>query len=139
VSFEALYPKPILRLAAEAKGAQRLPAPDITIVHVNPLCGDKITLDLEIKHERVKALGYEAKACVLCQASASVLAETAIGRSENEIKQLHADVKAMLTGTDTPPPGFDAFTATRPHKSRHACVLLPLDAMLEGFEQTHQA
>ena len=134
MSFEDLYPKPILRLAADAQGAQRLPAPDVTITRVNPLCGDKIVLDLKVEDERISALGYEVKACVLCQASASVLAREAIGQSRDEAERLHGAVKAMLLGPDEPPPAFAAFTATKPHKSRHACVLLPLDALLEGFE-----
>lgn len=135
MSVDELYPKPILRLAAEAKGAARLPSPDVTVTRVNPLCGDKIILDLQIAGERVAALGYDAKACVLCQASASVLAEAAIGQDRNAIKSLHDSVKAMLMGAAAPPPAFAVFTATRPHRSRHACVLLPLDALIEAFER----
>ena len=134
MSFEELYPKPILRLAAEAEGARRLPAPDISVVRVNPLCGDRITLDLKIEDERVIALGYEVKACVLCQASASVLARVAPGQTRGHAEQLQAGLKAMLAEDGHPPSGFEAFTATRPHKSRHACVLLPLDALIEGLE-----
>ena len=52
MSFEALYPKPIMALAAAATGAARLAKPDVTVIRVNPLCGDKITLDLEIRNER---------------------------------------------------------------------------------------
>jgi NifU-like protein involved in Fe-S cluster formation len=132
--FEALYPKPILRLAAEARGAARLTAPDLTVTLVNPLCGDKIVLDLEIEDERVTALGYEVKACVLCQASASVLAGAALGFRRDEAEALKSSVKMMLQEAALPPPGFEPFTATSPHKSRHACVLLPLDALIEGLE-----
>ena len=138
MSFEALYPKPILRLAAEAQGAGRLPAPDVTITRVNPLCGDKIVLDLQIVDERVSALGYEVKACVLCQASASVLATAGLGRHRAEAEQLKLSVKMMLQEAAEPPPGYAAFVATQSHKSRHACVLLPLDALIEGLEQTEK-
>lgn len=136
MSFEDLYPKPILRLAATAQSARRLDAPDVTVTRVNPLCGDRIVLDLHLKDEAVSALGYEVKACVLCQASASVLADAAIGQNRGGAEALRAAVKAMLGGGDPAPPAFEAFTATRPHKSRHACVLLPLDALIEGLEGT---
>jgi nitrogen fixation NifU-like protein len=135
VSFEDLYPKPILRLAADARGATRLTAPDITVTRVNPLCGDKITLDLNLKNKTISALGYEVKACVLCQASASVLAAAAPGRDHAQAEQVRSSVKAMLQGAAEPPPHYEAFLATQPHKSRHACVLLPLDALIEGLEQ----
>jgi nitrogen fixation NifU-like protein len=135
VSLDELYPKPILRLAAAAEGATRLSAPDITVIRVNPMCGDKITLDLQIRDEWIAALGYEVKACVLCQASASALAARVPGMSTIDAMDLHAAVKAMLDRSSEAPSGFGPLTAVQPHKSRHACVLLPLDALIEGLEK----
>jgi nitrogen fixation NifU-like protein len=134
MSFEALYPKPIMRLAAAAEGAGRLTSPDVSITHVNPLCGDRIVLDLKIEEGRVAALGYEVKACVLCQASATVLARHAPGTAQRDAELLRDALKAMLEQKAEAPPAFADFTAVQPHRSRHACVLLPLDALIEGLE-----
>jgi len=137
MSFEDLYPKPIMRLAAEAHGAGRLPNPDITVTRINPLCGDKITVDLSMKDEIVTGLGYEVKACVLCQASASALGGSITGRTSSEIKLLHGLLEAMLKKSGPAPAGafsaFDVLSPVKEHASRHGCVLLPLDAVLEGL------
>lgn len=134
MSLDALYPKPILRLAAAAAGALRLADPDITVIRVNPMCGDKITLDLKMDHEKIAALGYEVKACVLCQASASAMAEQLPGKTRRDTSALRDSVKTMLEQSAEAPAGFAPLAAVQPHKSRHACVLLPLDAVIEGLE-----
>jgi nitrogen fixation NifU-like protein len=136
VSLDALYPKPLLRLAASAHGAGRLPHPTATAIRVNPLCGDRITLDLEISDERIAAIGYEVKACVLCQAAASAVAQILPGQARAEAASLRAVLKAMLSEGSQAPAGFDDFQPVRPYPSRHACVLLPLDAVIEALERS---
>ena len=134
MSLDALYPRPLLRLAAAAHGAARLAHPTATAMRVNPLCGDKITLDIEVLDEKIAALGYEVKACVICQASASALAEAVTGQAVTAAASLRAAAKAMLGNEETAPPGFTDFESVRPYPSRHACVLLPLDALIEALE-----
>ena len=133
MSLDALYPKPLLRLAASAHGAQRLSHSTATAMRVNPLCGDKITLDVQILNEKIVALGYEVKACVICQASASALAETMTGQAIAEAASLQAATKSMLRNDGPAPTGFADFESVRPYPSRHACVLLPLDALIEAL------
>ena len=138
MSLGELYHKDVLRLAATAVGAKRLSAPDITVVRVNPICGDKITLDVQRDDTRVNALGYEVKACVLCQASASILGAAASGTTRANLEALEDALRVMLSGkAPALPEPFTAYIAMQPvaaHRSRHACVLLPLEALLEALE-----
>jgi nitrogen fixation NifU-like protein len=85
-------------------------------------------------HEKIAALGYEVKACVLCQASASAMAEQLPGKTRRDTSALRDSVKTMLEQSAEAPAGFAPLAAVQPHKSRHACVLLPLDAVIEGLE-----
>lgn len=135
MSLDKLYPKPLLRLAAEAHGAGRLSRADRSATRVNPLCGDKITFDLQLLNEIVTALGHDTKACVLCQASASVISQIAIGKITSDISVLRDQLKAALEGRGTMPSSYEAFAAVSAHKSRHNCVLLPLDTLIEGLMQ----
>ena len=41
----------------------------------NKICGDKITVEVEIKHKIIKKMNYETESCVYCQASASLLSK----------------------------------------------------------------
>lgn len=138
MSLGDLYHKDVLRLAAAAVGAARLSAPDATVVRVNPICGDKITLDVRSDGERVSAIGYEVKACVLCQASASILGKAAPGTDRAALETLTHALREMLAGSPPALPApFEAYVAMQPvadHRSRHACVFLPLNALLEALE-----
>jgi NifU-like protein involved in Fe-S cluster formation len=137
---DPLYRKEILRLAADAHGAGRLPKPDVTGTAHNPTCGDAVRVDLSLDAEgRVGAVALEAKACVLTQASASILGEHLKNASREEVEGLANAVAAMLANQAGPPtPPFDAYSAFQgavAHRNRHRCVLLPIEAVLDAFDQ----
>lgn len=131
--IEDVYQTDLLKLAAQARGAGRLAEPDASATVDNPLCGDRITIDLKLTDDRVAEIGYEVKACILCQASATVIGRHAPGKTAEELRSTAADVEAMLKGRADAPGGewaeFAAFEPVRKAKSRHDCVLLPFMAL----------
>jgi NifU-like protein involved in Fe-S cluster formation len=132
-----IYNARMLRLAAEASGAGRLQERDGSAEIVNPVCGDRIRVDIRTKGARIAALGYEVHACVLTQASASLLGRHAAGRTATEIRDVAGQIEAMLRG-DAEAPGGDwsdyaALAPVRAHGSRHECVMLPLRALLAAL------
>ena len=66
-----LYHAELVARARQAFGEGRLPAAAASITLDNPLCGDRVTLDLEKSDGTVKAIGHEVKGCLLCAASAA--------------------------------------------------------------------
>lgn len=121
-----LYSPAIMRLAADATGHGRIAGADGTATVNNPLCGDRITVDVTIKDGRITALSHEARACVLCQASASVLATQAAGLDAESLRALagrlaDADALAQVAG-------FGDFAPVARHRSRLRCVTLPFEA-----------
>jgi nitrogen fixation protein NifU and related proteins len=135
---DPLYKKELLRLAADAHGAGRLPHAHAMGTAFNPACGDRVTVQLTLDTDgRIEALAHETKACVLAQASASILGRDALSRARADIAKLRETVAAMLKGAVPPDPPFDSyavFDGVVDHASRHACVLLPFDALLAAFE-----
>jgi NifU-like protein involved in Fe-S cluster formation len=136
---DPLYRKEILRLAADADGAGRLSAPHATATAHNPVCGDKVTVDLSVDTDgRVTAMAHDTKACVLAQASASVLGRSLAGTRREDVEALANAIAAMLVTKAPPPsPPFDAYAAfdgAVEHRTRHRCVLLPVEAVLAAFE-----
>jgi NifU-like protein involved in Fe-S cluster formation len=135
---DPLYKKELLRLAADAHGAGRLAHPDATGEAFNPTCGDKVIVDLSLEGGRITALAHDTKACVLSQASASILGETLKGASLDDVEKLANDVAAMLISKTAPPAApFDAYAAfegATEHRNRHRCVLLPIEAVLAALE-----
>jgi NifU-like protein involved in Fe-S cluster formation len=130
---DPLYRREVLRLAADATGAGRLPAPDATASVHNPACGDRVTVELALEDGRVTALAHTTQACVLTQASAALLAGMAPGQDRLGLATLAASVLAFLNGAP-PPAGYGVFDGVAGHAGRHVCVLLPLQAALKALE-----
>jgi NifU-like protein involved in Fe-S cluster formation len=88
---------------------------------------------------RVTALAHDTKACVLTQASASILGERLKGARREDVEALANAVAAMLVNNaEAPSPPFEpyaAFQGAVTHRNRHRCVLLPIEAVLDAFEQ----
>ena len=103
----------------------------------NPLCGDRVTIELKLAGDRVAAVGQTVRGCALCQASASMLADGALGAAPDEVATARDTIKAMLRDAAPPPDGrwaaFAAFLPARPATSRHDCVLLPFQAFARAL------
>src|SRR3954469_19796705 len=90
-----LYNPQILRLAVEIPFHQRLAAPMATVEKRSPVCGSRVTLDLDMDEAgRVSAVGMLVHACALGQAAASLMGAHIVGRRAGEL----GDVRAALAG-----------------------------------------
>jgi len=134
---DPLYAKDLLRLAANAAGAGRLDPFDVEGRAHNPTCGDRIGVTLRMDGAgRITAIAHETHACVLAQASASILGAQLGGADSAKVQALRAEVTAMLRDHSGPPPAFSDYTALSGaaiHRNRHSCVLLPIDAVLDAL------
>ena len=138
---DPLYRKEILRLAADATGAGRLAVPCGSATVHNPVCGDKVTVDIAMEDGRIAAIAHLTTACVLTQASAAILGASVCGLSAGELRALHASVSSMLTGGAKPGEPFEvysAFDGVTEFKGRHRCVLLPIEAALAAIEASER-
>lgn len=136
---DPLYRKEILRLAADAHGAGHLAREHQTGTAHNPTCGDRVTFEIATDGEgHIEALAHETKACVLAQASASILGRGAKGLSRLEVAELRAAVTAMFkAGAAVPGEPFSdyaAFDGVMAYPNRHTCVLLPIQALLAALD-----
>ncbi len=133
---DELYHRAILELAKEAALTPRLEAPDASVTLDNPLCGDRVTLDLILADGRVSAVGHKVRGCLLCQAAAAVIAARAPGETPAALSELAT--RLALAVRKGPAAGgglwpeLDAFAPVHAHKSRHDCVLLPFEALNSG-------
>jgi nitrogen fixation NifU-like protein len=130
-----LYYAAIMERAGRAAGDHRLTDPDASATIDNPLCGDRVTLDIRLDGERIAEIGYRVRGCALCLASAAVIAEAAPGATGAEVAAGAAGLRALLMGSrDVPPDRWEALAIFRPvrdYGSRHDCVLLPFEALAD--------
>lgn len=136
-----LYAKELLRWAADVSHAGHLPEPKRAATVNNAMCGDKVTMEFAVDptHE-ITDCRHDTKACVLTQASASIVAANADGESVDSLARLKTKVTAMLKEGGEPPSGkwsaYAIFAPVREHRSRHTCVLLPLEAAEKALQPT---
>lgn len=138
-----LYNARILELAAEIPPAKRLEAPDGSAQAHSKLCGSTITVDLKLQGGRVAEFGQTVKACLLGQASASVMAKNIVGTHEGELRQIATEMRRMLKENGAPPGGRWADLAVlepvRAVKARHTSTLLVFEAVERALDAAAKA
>ena len=96
-----------------------LPNPDISHEEDNPLCGDKIRMDLLVEDDTIKEVRFSGHGCTISQAAASMLTEKIVGKSLAEVKQLTRDDIMDMIGIELGP-------------VRVKCALLALKVLKAG-------
>ena len=66
----------------------------------NPLCGDRLTVYVNLDGECIREAKFDGRGCGVSVASASLLTEAVKGKSRDEVKALFDDVHALLTKHD---------------------------------------
>ncbi len=64
----------------------------------NPLCGDKVKIDLMVDNGTIKDIRFEGSGCAISTASVSLLTEAIKGKSEREIEILFGKFHDLVTG-----------------------------------------
>jgi nitrogen fixation protein NifU and related proteins len=128
-------------IIAEAKANRahgRLPDAAASVTCDNPLCGDRVTIDLSpLAGGRIGELAQRSRGCLLTQAAASVIGRHAAGATPEEVSEAAAGLRRLLAGEPADPswPELAMFAPVSGVKSRHECVLLPFDALAEALRQ----
>lgn len=138
MSQDQLYNDAILALAKAAHGAGRLQDPDRSVTRDNPLCGDRVTLDLRLRKGMIAELAQKTRGCLLTQAAASLIGRHAPGLTREAAERVKAELERLLAGEAVDPswPELAVFAPVRAVKSRHECALLPFQALAEALENS---
>jgi nitrogen fixation NifU-like protein len=132
---DALYHDRIVALAKSRAGAGKLEAPTASARRDNPLCGDRVTMDVRLDDQgRMAELAHQVRGCALCQAAAVALTARAQGRPGSDIGALRAEIDAVLNGAAGGEGDFAAFVPVRQYRARHDCVTLPFEALKAALD-----
>jgi nitrogen fixation NifU-like protein len=114
--------------------------------HVNPTCGDEVTLRVHLADGMVEDVSYDAVGCSISQASASVLTELVIGKKVDDAMAIHQDFLTLMQGKGEVEPDEDvledaiAFAGVARFPARVKCALLSWmawkDATVQTMEET---
>jgi nitrogen fixation protein NifU and related proteins len=109
--------------------------------HVNPSCGDEVTLRVHLADGVVSDVSYDSVGCSISQASASVLTDLVIGKSVEEAMAIHAEFQELMQGRGTVTPDEEvledgiAFAGVAKFPARVKCALLSWMAWKDATAQ----
>ncbi len=127
-----LYQESIKQMAAAAHGHGQLSSPDGDAKLNNPLCGDRVHLQVALEGGRIAGLAHQTRGCLLCRAASSLLGTRAVGLDAAAVDELAQALEAILREQAPPPehwPELGMFGPAHAHPSRHKCALLPFQAL----------
>ena len=103
---------------------------DVEVHHVNPTCGDDVTLRVRLADGSVEDVSYESDGCSISQASVSVMSDLVIGRSIGDALEVEREFHALMTSRGQGQPDEDvledavAFAGVSKYPARVKCALL---------------
>ena len=103
---------------------------DAQVHHVNPTCGDEITLRVDIEDAVVRDISFDAMGCSISQASASVMYEQLVGKPLDEVWPILEEFVHLIEGRGKVQPDEDvlgdgiAFAGVAAYPARVKCALL---------------
>src|SRR5687767_12704739 len=116
----ALYSDTLLDHFRHPRNYGSLDAPDISNEQFNPLCGDRIRLELKLEKAKVVEACFKGDACAIATAAASLLTEMLVGEDVKKLARIPDAQLISALESDIKP-------------ARIQCALLPLQALREGL------
>lgn len=133
-----LYTPDIAALATGNPYPERLADAHGSAEKRSPICGSRVTVDVRMGDDgRVAAAGTLVRACLLGQASSTLLARGIVGRTPEELAQARDELTAWLAGSGAVPqwPGLDIFTPGLKLTARHPSIRLAFEAAADAAAQ----
>ena len=139
-SLRELYQELILDHSKHPRHCHTLPQANCQAEGYNPLCGDKITIYLQLDDDRVQAISFASAGCAISTASASMLTECIEGKTRAEAEALFERFQAVVTGKakatlDDPELGdLAVFAGVASFPMRVKCATLAWHTLRAAFE-----
>lgn len=122
----SIYQEVILDHYRRPRNSGTIKNPTKSALVFNPLCGDRIKIDISIKNDRVSEIKFSGEGCAISQASASLLTEHSKSKKASDLINLNKEFMIKLVGIE-------------PGPTRLKCLLLSLEALhkvLNGRPET---
>lgn len=144
MDLDALYQEIILDHYRNPHHAGLREPFEAEVHHVNPTCGDEVTLRVHLDGQTVSDVSYDAEGCSISQAAASVMTDLVIGRPLDEALSTHETFLELMQGKGQVEPDEDvledgiAFAGVAKFPARIKCALLSWMAFKDAALQAAQ-
>jgi nitrogen fixation NifU-like protein len=93
-----LYQQVILDHNKKPRNFRKLENANRSAEGYNPLCGDQLTVYLDLENDLVKDVGFEGSGCAISKAAASMMTQAVKGKSKEQAENLFNEFHLMVTG-----------------------------------------
>lgn len=132
--MQEIYQDQILDLAKSARQSKSISKPTHWGEKNNPVCGDKVTINLIVDKAIISDVHFVVRGCALCEASAGLLGKIVIGKNIDELKNLKDEMSNYLIRNEPAPDSASlCFEPVKKIKNRITCVLLAYEAASDLF------
>ncbi len=108
----------------------------------NPLCGDKVTVYLDIQDGIIRDLAFQGSGCAISSASASLMTEALKGKTVAEVEALFEEFHDAVTGASQPAPDLGklaVLAGVRDYPSRVKCATLVWHALKAALDNRKES
>jgi nitrogen fixation NifU-like protein len=142
--YKALYQEVILDHNKKPRNYGTLAQASHHAVGHNPLCGDHISVELNLDRECIDCIAFEGESCAICKASASMMTAAIKGKSRADAEILIQEFLAMATGKlDLDGPNhigrLAVFAGVCDLPTRVKCAILPWHTLHAAFNSVASA
>jgi nitrogen fixation NifU-like protein len=144
--IESLYQELILDHYRNPVGRGLREPFEAQVHHVNPTCGDEITLRVHLSGSGVADVSYDNQGCSISQASASMMYELVTGAALTQAEATgNAFLALMQSATEPTEPDVEAlgdaiaFAGVAKYPARVKCALLPWMALKDALTRAQAA
>jgi nitrogen fixation NifU-like protein len=119
-----LYQQTILDHNRNPRNFRTVPGANRAAEGNNPLCGDRISLQVRVEDDVIRDIGFQGSGCAISKASASLMTGAVQGKTSAEAEALFQAFRAMLAGGAEAPGKLAAFAGVRAFPARVKCANL---------------
>jgi len=119
--MRTLYSDVLLDHFRNPRNFGSLPAADISYEAFNPLCGDRIRIEIEIRGHTIEEARFKGDGCAISMAAASMLTEMIVGSTITSVEIISGDELVKALESEIQP-------------TRVKCAILPLEALQSGIK-----
>jgi nitrogen fixation protein NifU and related proteins len=95
-----LYQQVILDHNKKPRNFRKLESANHSAEGFNPLCGDQLTVYLNLEDDSVQEISFEGSGCAISKAAASMMTQAVKGKSKQQVEQLFNEFHGMVTGDE---------------------------------------
>ena len=143
MNLEAMYQEIILDHYKNPQNknlAGPCPAGFVQVHHVNPTCGDEISLRIKVEQSQIVSLEWDGLGCSISQASASIMSQLVMHQQvPDALDQIDLFLKLMKSDTNVSYEELDdaiAFAGVAKYPARIKCALLGWMALKDSIAQS---